>query len=555
MAAENQQENWQVEVGGQIYEAVLAELPDWINEGSLLPDDKVRKGTLRWIEARRVPALVPFFNAKEKGEPLPLVQTYTEAPPKKPDHIQETPVSTIGKTSEPVSPAATVLIQTPFPPNTKLLSGDACSIHTETPGFYACATCGGVFCKACPKSFGGEVKICPNCDSLCKPIGQAAEATRRASISASATNEAFGASDLFRALAHPFKFKPSLIFGAVMFMVFTLGQSASGIGGMFMLAASIFCVMLANTLTFGVLANTVENFTQGRISADFMPSFDDFSVWDDVLHPFLLSIGVYISSFGPFVLVMIVGFYLILSSASDQMKKFQSEISRVPGTQYYQPNRTAEQSQQVKGVLEKVKQHNERLMAQRQQQVAAAESGDIPVMSDPEVTSEKDIADFENMLQETRTAQFESVAPSGQINPQDQYKDMFSGVLRLAAPLVILGAITFLWGLFYFPAACAVAGYSRSFLATINPMVGIDTIKRLGLSYVKILLMGLFILIASGLISVFLSIVFSPLDLPRMGNLPAKAVGSLFTFYFSVVFSCVIGFALFKSADRLKLYR
>src|SRR6188508_452236 len=72
-------EIWQIEVGGQIYEAPFAELPDWIGEGSLHPDDKVRKGNLRWIEAKRVPLLVPFFNAKAKGEPMPIVVSDTDA--------------------------------------------------------------------------------------------------------------------------------------------------------------------------------------------------------------------------------------------------------------------------------------------------------------------------------------------------------------------------------------------------------------------------------------------------------------------------------------------
>ena len=43
MSDQIQQETWQVEVGGQIGEAAFNELPDWIAEGSLLPDDKVRK--------------------------------------------------------------------------------------------------------------------------------------------------------------------------------------------------------------------------------------------------------------------------------------------------------------------------------------------------------------------------------------------------------------------------------------------------------------------------------------------------------------------------------
>ena len=42
--------------------------------------------------------------------------------------------------------------------------------------------------------------------------------------------------------------------------------------------------------------------------------------------------------------------------------------------------------------------------------------------------------------------------------------------------------------------------------------------------------------------------------MPGVGNVPARAIGSLFGFYFSVVFSCVIGFALYKASDRLQLF-
>ena len=112
-----------------------------------------------------------------------------------------------------------------------------------------------------------------------------------------------------------------------------------------------------------------------------------------------------------------------------------------------------------------------------------------------------------------------------------------------------------LWGVFYFPAALAVAGYTRSFAATLNPLVGLDTIRHLGLDYVKILLMGLALGVASGFVSGVLAVVFVAFDMPGVGNIPAKAVGSLFGFYLSVVFSCVIAFALYKAADRLKLAR
>jgi hypothetical protein len=112
-----------------------------------------------------------------------------------------------------------------------------------------------------------------------------------------------------------------------------------------------------------------------------------------------------------------------------------------------------------------------------------------------------------------------------------------------------------LWGAFYFPAACLVAGYTRSFAAVINPLVGLDTIRRMKFNYAKILLMffalGVFSFAASGI----LSAVFAPFDMPRAGNLPAKIIGSLFTFYFSVVFSVALGCALFKCSDCLNLRR
>jgi hypothetical protein len=57
------------------------------------------------------------------------------------------------------------------------------------------------------------------------------------------------------------------------------------------------------------------------------------------------------------------------------------------------------------------------------------------------------------------------------------------------------------------------------------------------------------------MISGILAAVFAPFAMPRVGNLPAAALGSLFAFYFSIVFSCVIGFALHKNAEKLKLFR
>lgn len=547
MNPENQNEIWQVEVGGQIYEAALAELPEWIGEGSLQPEDKVRKGNLRWIEARKVPALVPFFNARAKGEPMPFVKTVSE-----PEPAVEAEVHVPSVHSAPnIAPAPSV--QTESPKKLKHPLPNECINHSGASVAWICSACDTSFCKACPRSYGGNVRICPECGAMCRSVNEVAEISKKERMASRASSEGLGISDLGAALAYPFKFKASLFFGGLMYMFFTIGQSASGIGGIFMIGASIICVMLANMLRFGILANTATNFTQGNLEADFMPSFEDFSLWDDVVHPFFLSVGAYLSAFGPFFLVAAIGSYLVLSSISAQAEKFNQDVTKIPGTERYAPDRTAEQSQQVKDLLAKVKQHNEKALKQKEGQVAAAESGDA-IDSIPDNTLADEADELERSLKQARAEQLEAMTGSA-ANPEQQYREMFTSILKIAAPLFVIGLLALLWGLLYFPVACVVAGYSRSFVATINPLVGLDTIRRLGGTYVKIVLMAFLLAVASIVIQAIIATVFSPFDMPRVGNIPATAIGSFISFYFWVVFFCLLGYALFKSADRLKLYR
>lgn len=554
MNQETLNEIWQVEVGGQIYEASMAELPEWIGEGSLQPGDKVRKGNLRWIEARKVPSLIPFFNARERGEPMPVVQTVTDASAATEEAVPDLPPGPFTATI-PTEPIPVPDQQTaPHSHSQNRIPGH-CANHNDRPTAYVCTSCELELCKACPSSYGGNVRLCPECGGMCRSAAEAAQKAQRSAVDSGIGSEPFGFADFGRALSHPFRFKASLILGGLMFMFFTFGQSAASVGGIMLIAASIICMMLANMIVFGVRANVIDNFTQGKLDADFMPSFDDFSLWDDVIHPFFLYVAAVISSFGPFLLVAAIGVYLVVSAATEQMKKFNDELTRVPGTQFYAPDRTMEQSKEVREVLDKIKQQNDRRITDQQQRlIESAETGDVqPLAAPPTVNGEQE--NLDKLLQEIRTKQLQQAAPVTPPDDGSKYAAAITSILRLAAPLVVIGFITFLWGAFYYPAACAVAGYSRSFLATINPLVGLDTIRRLGLDYVKILLMAFLLLIVAGVIGLALELLLFPFNLPRVGNIPATILGSFATFYFSVVFSCILGYALFKSADRLKLCR
>jgi hypothetical protein len=563
MSSPNPNEVWQVDVGGQVYEAPFGELSVWIGEGSLHPDDKVRKGNLRWIEAKRVPSLVPFFNAKAQGLPMPVMVTTTEAEPADAavvvDSSATVNAATVEVAASPVELAVPDPVDHSLAVTTEVQMSAAfdphhCALHPQLDTVFLCDGCGNGYCKTCPKSYGGSVKICPLCGAMCRALAEVVQKRETTEHRTTAVSQGFGSSDFFNALGHPFKFKTSLFFGALMFMGFMIGQGVSSLGGVYMMVSSIFCMMLANMLTFGVLANTTEHFSQGDLEANFMPSFENFELWDDVIHPFFLSIGAYLISFGPFFLVMIIGMYMVVSQVNSQMETFHENVEKIPGTHYYDAKRTVDQSNQVKSVLGDFEKRQEERLSQLDQYEEEAGTAEEPgVVEDQSARETREQEELWAMAQQSRKQSLESVIGKAPDTQAQENAAMIQSFLGLAAPFVVIGAIFFLWGLFYFPAACTVASYTRSFSTTMNPVVGLDTIKRMGGAYASLLFMGLVLGIASLIVSGIAAAILSPFDLPMFGNIPARAIGGMFTFYLWVVFSCLVGYAMFKKSDKLAL--
>ena len=575
MNAEGTSEIWQIESNGQVIDTDFEKIAELIDRGNLLRIDRVRQGDARWIEAGKVPALISVFNAKDGDEPPKPVITLTKLGP---PNVSEPSASAGGKN---INPQSTLGAKTDVANSqSSLTPADAggsdlepvCSMHADVSAVYICGTCFSHFCKACPASYGGTVKICPYCGAMCEPLAKMESAkTENANYSAAIGN-GFGFGDFAQALAYPFKFKTSLFIGAVMFMLFSIGQSAMGFGGIYMMGSALACYLLANTLTFGVLSNTIQNFAQGKIGENFMPSFDEFSMWDDVIHPFFLSIGVWIVSFGPLIILLIATFFFVAVSVSKEMNAVQSDAAQTVVPELPIAVKAAQQSQAVRDLLNKTSDDQKRRVEQMSEPPAVAgglrqdtpdtDSQQNPLDQPPATAggSDKPIDESEQavmraneLIQQTQKAQLESVVGKAPEARAKEQSELITQILGYGIIFLLVGGVCMLWGLFYFPAACAVAGYTQSFAATLNPTVGLDTIKRLGVDYFKILLMALVIVIMSGMVSGVFSVVFSAFDMPGLGNIPAKALGSLFGFYFSVVFSCVLGFAMFKASDRLKL--
>src|SRR5919205_485857 len=63
-------EIWQLMTHDGVYQADLPTLKQWVAEGLVRPTDRVRKGSLKWIEAQRAPSLRRIFTGEETPDPV-----------------------------------------------------------------------------------------------------------------------------------------------------------------------------------------------------------------------------------------------------------------------------------------------------------------------------------------------------------------------------------------------------------------------------------------------------------------------------------------------------
>jgi hypothetical protein len=106
-----------------------------------------------------------------------------------------------------------------------------------------------------------------------------------------------------------------------------------------------------------------------------------------------------------------------------------------------------------------------------------------------------------------------------------------------------LFVIAGVWWLVYAPIALAVAAISRSFLTTINPIVGIDSIRKMGPVYWQA--MGIYTVIAVVQVGLGLALAL----IPFVGGVIKAFVDS----YAFLAIGCTLGLAVFKKAPELGL--
>jgi hypothetical protein len=517
-------EVWQLETHDGVYQADLPTLKQWVAEGIVQPTDRVRKGSLKWIEAGRAPSLRRVFTGEEVPEVTQEVATAaadpehahavpgvphthdaateTHARVETPHAPQDLGLSAGERNSEPhfiedeqqgfIEAVSTRDFHGARPETGPEQTGghapaSPCSNHPNEAATLICRDCRAIFCRTCPNRMGtSSVMLCPACGNFCDPLEAI---TERVSLY-ERSNSGFGFQDFAEALVYPLKHIGSLIGGALLYSFLLLG----GLWGQ----------LLAPALVFGCISLVIHRVAYGKMDRDFMPDFSEFSIWDDMIVPYFMGWAVTLVSLGPVLLLVGVLVFGWLGGVTQPPPKPQGITPADMGV--LQNGGTAEQEAELQRKINGMTPSGQ--MAQQVEQAKQRQKDDSTLS-------------FVRML----------LAHPG---------------FFLIFALFALG-----WAIFYHPMALLVAGWTESFKSTLNPLVGLDTMRHMGANYFKAFAMYLAVQVVGFTIEAVVGFVTSPFNMPFVGNVPARFIGGLVTFYTSLVIACVLGLSLFKSADRL----
>lgn len=146
------------------------------------------------------------------------------------------------------------------------------------------------------------------------------------------------------------------------------------------------------------------------------------------------------------------------------------------------------------------------------------------------------------------------------IGNAESFMDEEGGVsLAAIGAIGIAFLLAVLWAIFYYPMALLVAGYTADFVSTINPLVGLVTMWKMGTVYVKAYFMCVLVYVA-GLVMTSMLGLIEPIAetwgsvAKGLGLLTGSILQSMVTFFVSIMMAAILGLAVYKRADELDVY-
>lgn len=270
----NTLEVWQISINGQVYEADTETLKQWISEGRILPNDKIKKGELSWNDVGRVPMFRSSFSSQKTSPNLNTASISYN------NYQYQNNKNTLGNTS----------------------AYSTCRNHPSITADYCCVTCNTPFCPSCPKFVGtGKMAICPLCGDMCQKVGAAKQAEIRQNLAYEmGSGNTLDISDFFQAFKYPLGDSGFLKASVVYALMLIIGSFALGLP----------LRISAYILVFACTAMAIKNLARGRFNDSFLPDFSNFSVMD-FIRPIFLGIGVMLVTMTPFVVWCVYSFALL----------------------------------------------------------------------------------------------------------------------------------------------------------------------------------------------------------------------------------------------------
>jgi hypothetical protein len=356
-----------------------------------------------------------------------------------------------------------------------------CGQHPDQRSEYVCPSCLAGFCRECGNRVRNAV-LCTSCETLCIRSLEFEERQQRERQRAQPMMAQLGT-----IVSYPLKDPMAYVMLAVVTWIFT------ALGSLAVLHGKMAAVLLSQGILMAYCFTALSRVSSGNLK-DYMPDIGDVT---DLIRSLRLGATALIAGSGPLFLIVLLIPGLALFGGMGQ-----SAPEEVP-----------------------------------QMDTSTMMGGGPPPVAPPaEEGDEGPAAADDEEVGEVGESGGSGARPVRRSGPG-------LGTIGLALGALVLGGLALLWKIIYTPVALTVAGLSRSSLSTLNPVVGFDTIKRMGGVYWQA--MGIYTVVA--IIQWVIGFIMS--FIPLLGGLVQAFVDA----YAYLVTGCTLGLAVFKKAPELGL--
>lgn len=387
-----------------------------------------------------------------------------------------------------------------------------CANHAGTASTAICTQCGKGWCAECARK-QGTATICTECDALCEAVTDREAREERERRRAIPLRSEIGA-----VFAYPFSDKVAFLILSVVVGVFLLAGAFAAFGGGY-------AFLFSQGLVLSYAFTAINRISAGQMKG-FMPEISDLA---DLVGPVRHGFAALLVSSGPLLLMA-----LLLPGA---VPAWISGGSFGSGSEAADPSPASSPSlpPEVQAMIQEAE-------ARANAPADAAEA-----LEEDEPAGEGEDGELAGATEdETSSASSAGEGSHGQATADGRAGALDSENQGTTVPPWLLAGglvLALAWKIVYAPVALIAAAISRSFLSTLNPLVGIGAIRRMGSIYWEAMLLYTVLAVAETVLGWLLGLI------PVAGHVLRGFVQS----YCYLAIGCLLGLAVFKKAPELGL--